>query len=66
MMTSTFGLRRYGAERRKLRREFMEEKYKDLIQAMYGNLEEVPVQAQVTYRDGRKGPVSTDIKVRDV
>jgi long-chain acyl-CoA synthetase len=51
---------------RKLRREFMEEKYKDLIHAVYASLEEVPVQAQVTYRDGRKGTVSTTIKVRDV
>ncbi|HSW58548.1 MAG TPA: AMP-binding protein [Dehalococcoidales bacterium] len=51
---------------RKLRREFIEEKYKDLIKAMYNNLPEVPVQANVTYRDGRKGTVSTTIKVRDV
>jgi long-chain acyl-CoA synthetase len=51
---------------RKLRREFMEEKYKDLIHAMYAGLEEVPIQANVTYRDGRKGTVSTTIKVRDV
>jgi long-chain acyl-CoA synthetase len=51
---------------RKLRREFMEEKYKDLIHAMYGNLEEVPIQANVTYRDGRKGTVSTTIRVRTV
>jgi long-chain acyl-CoA synthetase len=51
---------------RKLRREFMEEKYKDLIQAMYSDLDEVPIQANVTYRDGRKGTVSTTIKVRKV
>lgn len=51
---------------RKLRREFMEEKYKDLIQAMYGDREEVPVQANVTYRDGRKGVVATTIKVRGI
>jgi len=51
---------------RKLRREFMEEKYRELIQAMYGNLEELPIQANVTYRDGRKGTVSTTIKVRNV
>ncbi|MBN1191355.1 MAG: AMP-binding protein [Dehalococcoidales bacterium] len=51
---------------RKLRREFMEEKYKDLIKAMYSNMEEVPIQANVTYRDGRKGTVSTMIKVRTV
>jgi long-chain acyl-CoA synthetase len=51
---------------RKLRREFMEEKYRDLIRALYGNLEEVPVQANVTYRVGRKGTVATTIKVREV
>jgi long-chain acyl-CoA synthetase len=51
---------------RKLRREFMEEKYKDLIHALYSGLNEIPVQAQVTYRDGRKGTVSTMIKVRSV
>jgi long-chain acyl-CoA synthetase len=51
---------------RKLRREFMEEKYKDLILAMYEDKDEVPVQANVTYRDGRKGTVSTKIKVRSV
>jgi long-chain acyl-CoA synthetase len=49
---------------RKLRREFMEEKYRELIHAIYGEQEEVPVQANVTYRDGRKGTVATTIKVR--
>jgi long-chain acyl-CoA synthetase len=51
---------------RKLRREFIEEKYRDLISAIYNNLEEVPVEAKVTYRDGRKGTVSTTIKVRNI
>jgi len=51
---------------RKLRREFMEERYKDLIRAMYGEGDEVKVEAPVTYRDGRKGVVTTSIKVRTV
>ncbi|MFC1846618.1 AMP-binding protein [Chloroflexota bacterium] len=51
---------------RKLRREFMEERYKDLIKAMYGEGSEVKVEAPVTYRDGRKGVVTTSIKVRTV
>ncbi|MDD5702083.1 MAG: AMP-binding protein [Dehalococcoidales bacterium] len=51
---------------RKIRREFMEDKYRDLIHAVYGGHEEVPVQANVTYRDGRKGTVATTIKVRGV
>jgi len=48
---------------RKLRRDFMEERYKDLIDAMYQDGGKVTVNAPVTYRDGRKGTVSTDIKV---
>ena len=51
---------------RKLRREFVEERYKDLIYALYGKGEEVNVKATVTYRDGRKGTVTTAIKVRDI
>jgi len=50
----------------KLRREFVEKRYKELIQAMYGKGEEVKVEAPVTYRDGRKGVVTTSIKVRTV
>ena len=51
---------------RKLRREFMEERYKELIDAMYQDGAEIQVQASVTYRDGRQGIVTTSIKVRDV
>jgi long-chain acyl-CoA synthetase len=49
---------------RKLRREFMEDRYRDLIKAIYEDNLEIKVEAQVTYRDGRKGVVSTGIKVR--
>lgn len=49
---------------RKLRRGFMRERYKDLIDAMYNDSTEVKVEAPVTYRDGRKGIVTTSIKVR--
>jgi long-chain acyl-CoA synthetase len=51
---------------RKLRRDFMEERYKELIEAMYKEGSEVKVEAPVTYRDGRKGVVTTRIKVRTV
>ncbi len=51
---------------RKLRRGFIEERYKDLIEAMYSAKEDVKVEAPVTYRDGRKGVVATAIKVRTV
>ena len=51
---------------RKLRRDFMEERYKELIDTMYQEGQEVNVKAPVTYRDGRKGVVTTSIKVRTV
>ena len=51
---------------RKLRREFMEERYRDLIEHIYGDSKEIKVEAAVTYRDGRKGIVTTSIKVRTV
>jgi long-chain acyl-CoA synthetase len=51
---------------RKLRREFMEDRYKELIEAIYQNGKEINVQAPVTYRDGRKGVVTTGIQVRHI
>jgi long-chain acyl-CoA synthetase len=51
---------------RKLRREFMEQRYKELIEALYGGKDKVDVQAPVTYRDGRKGVVTTSIQVRNI
>jgi len=51
---------------RKLRREFMEQRYKDLIDALYSGRDKVDVQAHVTYRDGRKGVVTTGIQVRNI
>jgi long-chain acyl-CoA synthetase len=51
---------------RKLRREFMEQRYKDLIDALYGDRDKIDVQAPVTYRDGRKGVVTTDIHIRSI
>ena len=51
---------------RKLRREFMEERYKELIKAIYESGKEINVKAPVTYRDGRKGVVTTSIKVRHI
>jgi long-chain acyl-CoA synthetase len=51
---------------RKLRREFMEKRYQELIESMYTACSEIKVEAPVTYRDGRRGVVTTSIKVREV
>jgi len=51
---------------RKLRRDFMETRYKDLINAMYQNDQTVTVRAPVTYQDGREGTITTNINVRSI
>lgn len=48
---------------RKLRRGPIEERYRDMIEAMYGGLDKVMVRAEVKYRDGRTGTVETAVKV---
>jgi len=48
---------------RKLRRTFVEDRYRDLVQALYGEEEEYAVEAAITYRDGRKGVIRTAIHI---
>jgi long-chain acyl-CoA synthetase len=51
---------------RKLRREFMEMRYKPVIDAIYSGEGSLKVDASVTYRDGRKGNISTLIRIWDI
>ena len=51
---------------RKLRRGALEEKYRDLLDAIYGGERQVHVRAEVKYRDGRTGTVETELLVADV
>ncbi len=51
---------------RKLRRRFLEERYSELIDAIYGDKTEVPIEARVTYRDGRMGTIKTTISIKPV
>jgi long-chain acyl-CoA synthetase len=51
---------------RKLRRRALEQKYGMMLDAMYGNLDNVTVSAEVKYRDGRTGTVETAVRVCSV
>ena len=51
---------------RKLRRQFIAEKYKPLIDALYSDADHIKVEAKVTYEDGRTGTVRADVRIRDV
>jgi long-chain acyl-CoA synthetase len=48
---------------RKLRRGFMQQRYGDMIGAIYGGKESMQVRAEVKYRDGRTGSVETEVRV---
>jgi len=50
----------------KLRRTILEERYRGLINAIYNNKTEVPIEAQVRYRDGRMGTIKTTISIKPV
>jgi len=51
---------------KKLRRWFLEDRYKDLIAAIYSGQDKMVTEAQVKYRDGRQGKIVTSIRVADV
>ncbi len=51
---------------RKVRRKFVAEKYSTLVDALYSNQENVHVETEVTFEDGRKGSIEADIKICDM
>ena len=51
---------------RKLRREFLEQRYASLIDGLYGGAAEVRIEIPVTYQDGRKGTLAANVRVNDV
>ncbi len=50
----------------KLRRAFVRERYRELVDAIYSDQTEVPIEAQVRYRDGRMGALKTTISIKSV
>lgn len=48
---------------RKVRRRIIEEKYGDIIAALYDGSQEVSTTTEVTYEDGRKGSISATLDV---
>jgi long-chain acyl-CoA synthetase len=50
----------------KLRRPFLEERYRKLINAIYSSKTEVPIEIQVKHRDGRMGVIKPTINIKSV
>ena len=51
---------------RKVRRRVIEDKYSDLVSALYNGSKEIATTSEVTYEDGRKGSISATLNIRDV
>jgi len=51
---------------RKIRRSFVEKRYKNIIDGMYSDKKEITVESEVTYQDGRKSVMRAFVKVRSV
>jgi long-chain acyl-CoA synthetase len=50
----------------KVRRGFVAERYKPLIDALYDGSTEAHISTEVTFEDGRKGVISGNVKIRDM
>lgn len=51
---------------RKLRRDFMEKRYENLISGLYGGKDKVEMETTVTYRDGRQSTWKIGIFLQDL
>ena len=51
---------------RKVRRRVIEDKYSDLVVALYNGSKEIATSSEVTYEDGRKGSISATLNICDV
>lgn len=51
---------------RKIRRSFVEERYGEMISALNSDEKELKIESPITYRDGRKGVITTAIKINEV
>ena len=51
---------------RKLRRTFVEKRFKQMIDAIFSSDEQIEITSQITYRDGRTGTTKSLIKVNQV
>jgi long-chain acyl-CoA synthetase len=50
----------------KIRRKIVFERYGDLIEALYSDKELIPIEAKVTFENGKEGVIKAELKIWDV
>ncbi|MBW2117720.1 MAG: AMP-binding protein [Deltaproteobacteria bacterium] len=50
----------------KLRRGFMGDRYKDIVESLYKDTDEVHLDMTITYEDGRTQRIKTDLRIQEV
>jgi long-chain acyl-CoA synthetase len=50
----------------KLRRGFMEERYKDIVESLYKDTGKVHLDMTITYEDGRIQPIKIDLRIQEI
>jgi len=50
----------------KLRRAFVENRYKDIVSALYSDTDTVHMDTTITYEDGREQRIKTDLRIQEV
>ncbi len=51
---------------RKVRRGFIAERYRTLVDALYGGGDAVPVETVITYQDGRTATTRTELRIETI
>ena len=51
---------------RKLRRAFVEERYRDIVNGLYSDTDTIHMDTTITYEDGRVAQIKTDLRVMEV
>jgi long-chain acyl-CoA synthetase len=51
---------------RKLRRAFVEERYKDIVNGLYSDTDRIRMDTTITYEDGRVVRIKTDLRVMEI
>ncbi len=51
---------------RKIRRAFVEKRYRDIVDSLYSDSDTVHMDTTITYEDGRVSHIKTDLKIQEV